>query len=225
MTNENISINIQGEYMGADETHEVVKDFIVLEGLDGAGTTTQATALADRLREHGSQAIYTCEPTTSVIGEVIRSILKGEREVARGTLAKLFAADRHNHLYQHPDGIIPVIGRGSTVVSDRYLFSSLAYQSLDWPFDDVWALNADYPLPEHLLFIDVPPEECFKRLQRRSPDREIYDAFELQEEIRNTYYHVFSLLRDTGMNIHIFDGTLSQEKLAESIWMKIASFR
>jgi dTMP kinase len=211
--------------MAHDDDYEIVKGFIVLEGLDGAGTTTQAKWLVDRLQSADYSAIYTCEPTTGFIGEAVRRVLRGDEETAPGTLAKLFAADRHNHLYHPKNGIIPSIGKGHTVVSDRYLFSSLAYQSLDWPFEQVLALNDDYPLPEYLLFIDVPPEECAKRLKNRSSQREIYEESELQEEIRNTYYHIFSLYRESGMTTYIFDGTLTQEKLADGIWSKLSSFR
>ncbi len=208
-----------------ENKYESVKNFIVLEGLDGAGTTTQARQLVTRYQEYGRPSIYTCEPSTGIIGETVRKILRSEEEVAPGTLAKLFAADRHNHLYHPREGIIPTVGKGTTVVSDRYLFSSLAYQSLDWPFEQVLALNEEYPLPEHLLFIDVPPEECGKRLDNRATEREIYEESELQVEIRNTYFHIFSLYRDTGMTIHIFDGTLPREKLADCIWSKLSSFR
>jgi dTMP kinase len=225
MTNNNFLFTIQEIHMEHTDTFEIVRNFYVFEGLDGAGTTTQARLLVERLRQAGCDGQYTCEPTTGFIGETVRKVLRGEEQVAPGTLAKLFAADRHNHLYHAEEGIIPSARRGTRVVSDRYLFSSLAYQSLDWTFEQVWQLNNDFPLPEHLLFIDVPPEECGKRLARRSPEREIYERRELQEEIRDTYFHSFSLYRDSGMHIHIFDGTLSQEKLANCIWSKLSSFR
>ena len=202
---------------------EVLHGFLVLEGLDGAGTTTQARMLQERLEKtfpHGS--LLTCEPTESFIGRAVRAILKEEHSVAPGTLAKLFSVDRHNHLYHEIDGIVPALESGLKVITDRYLFSSLAYQSIDRPFDEVWELNRYFPLPEHLIFLDISPEEGSRRLDGRGIDRELYEKTGLQEEIRENYFHVFSLYQESAMQIHIFDGALPQRELSEVIWNKLA---
>ena len=206
------------------QRREVIKGFVALEGLDGAGTSTQLGLLDRRAKREGVPLYATYEPTDGPIGREIRRVLRGEEQMQAETLAFLYAADRNEHLFDPENGILHRAPK-QWVVSDRYLFSSLAYQSLDWPFEQVWALNEEFPLPEHLLFIDVPPEECGKRLDTRATEREIYEERDLQEEIRNTYYHIFSLYRNTGMSIHIFDGTLTKEKLADCIWSKLVSFR
>ncbi|MFO7850614.1 MAG: dTMP kinase [Spirochaetia bacterium] len=208
--------------MKRDYNGETVKNFIVFEGLDGSGTTTQTKKLRDHyLKTMKNSCELTCEPTKTFIGEAVREILRGEKTVAPGTLAKLFAVDRHNHLYHPEDGILSGVDKGLTIICDRYLFSSLAYQSIDRPFEEVWELNRYFPLPEDLVFLDISPEEGDRRMDKRGNLREVYEKTELQEEIRDNYYHVFSLYQDSGMRIHIFDGSLPQEELAEGIKRKL----
>ncbi len=209
---------MEKEYNG-----EVIDGFFVLEGLDGAGTTTQARILHDRMQKRFPRgSILTCEPTETFLGKAVRVILREEEEVAPGTLAKLFSVDRHNHLYHETEGIVPLTEAGMKVISDRYLFSSLAYQSVERPFEEVWELNRYFPLPEHLIFLDISPEEGNRRLDGRGIDRELYEKVDLQEEIRENYFHVFSLYQHSEMHLHIFDGTLPQEELATVIWNKLA---
>ncbi|MFW6343713.1 MAG: dTMP kinase [Sediminispirochaetaceae bacterium] len=212
--------------MERDYNAQTVKNFIVFEGLDGSGTTTQAKMLRDFYLEKGNISCeLTCEPTETFIGEAVRKILRGERATAPGTLAKLFAVDRHNHIYHPEEGILARTKKGRKVICDRYLFSSLAYQSTDRPFEEVWELNRYFPLPEDLVFLDITPEEGERRMDKRGNPREVYEKTELQQEIRENYYHVFSLYSNSGMRIHIFDGSLPQEELAESIRLKLDYIR
>ena len=199
----------------------VLKGFIVFEGLDGAGTTTQSRILAERMQQHGQPSILTCEPTDSFIGRAVRHILQDKEIVANGTLARLFAADRNNHLYHPENGITQHLRNGSKVVCDRYLFSSLAYQSIDWSFDKVWDLNCGYPLPEHLVFLDVSPEEGQRRILKRDTPQEIYEKKDLQDKIRANYFHTFTLFEHTSMVLHIFDGTLPVDELQEMVWKRV----
>ncbi len=202
---------------------EVLAGFIVLEGLDGSGTTTQCHLLQKKFEAAGQASLYTCEPTDSFIGKAVRQVLQHQQVVAEGTLAKLFAADRHNHIYHPEDGIIACLEKGNKVICDRYLFSSLAYQSVDWNFDSVWDLNRSFPLPEELVFLDVSPDEGYRRVVQRNSTREIYERMELQEEIRSNYFHAFTLFDHADMNINIFDGTLPVEELEELVWNKLSS--
>jgi len=203
------------------EEFSILKDFIVFEGLDGAGTTTQSRLLNEKMNLHKRSSVLTCEPTETFIGKTVRHVLQNKEIVAEGTLAKLFAADRHNHLYHPRDGIITLLNTGKMVICDRYLFSSLAYQSIDWNFSSVWELNCAFPLPEHLIFLDVPPEEGQRRILRRDTPQEIYEKKDLQDEIRANYFHVFSLFENTDMKLHIFDGTLPVKELEDLVWKKI----
>ena len=122
---------------------EIVTNFIVFEGLDGAGTTTQANLLEEKYNSLNIPCINSCEPTRGFIGKAIREVLSGDIKVASGTIAKLFVSDRHEHLYNPKDGILSRCKAGDFVISDRYLFSSLAYQSLDYGFDNVMELELD----------------------------------------------------------------------------------
>lgn len=208
--------------MKRDYNGKTVNNFLVFEGLDGSGTTTQAKMLRDfYLEKKRISCELTCEPTETFIGEAVRGILRGERTTAPGTLAKLFAVDRHNHLYHPEDGILAGVEKEKKVICDRYLFSSLAYQSIDRPFEEVWELNRYFPLPEDLVFLDITPEEGNRRMDKRGNPREVYEKTDLQKEIRENYYHVFSLYGNSDMRIHIFDGSLAQEELAESIKRKL----
>ena len=103
---------------------KILKNFIVIEGLDGSGTTTQARLLRERLLEDGESIVNTQEPSNSMIGTLISAILEGKEKVNPKTLAYLFAADRKNHIDLLMDSF-----ETSKVICDRYLFSSLAYQS------------------------------------------------------------------------------------------------
>lgn len=199
---------------------EIIRGFIVFEGLDGAGTTTQAGLLEKKFKEEGITCSAGFEPTDNFIGKIIRRILRGEEEVAPGTLAKLFAADRHEHLYNNSSGIIARCRRGEIVISDRYLFSSLAYQSIIFGFDRVLKLNSEYPLPEHLFFLDVPEEVCQNRLEERD-ELEIFEKESMQEMILANYRRSLEIFAETDMNIHIIDGTLPPEELGKIIWSKI----
>jgi len=207
--------------MKAKPVFTVLKGFLVFEGLDGAGTTTQSRILHERMTRHGTSSMLTTEPTETFIGKAVRHILRNNSEVAPGTLAKLFSTDRHNHLYHRTDGIVSHLENGTIVICDRYLFSSLAYQSIDWDFDAVWDLNCGFPLPEHLFFLDVPPEESQRRILKRDTPQEIYEKQDLQNEIRENYFHTFTLFEHTEMKLHILDGTLPVKELEEMVWKKV----
>ncbi len=199
------------------DAHTIVPNFIVFEGLDGAGTTTQTLLLKENFLKRSVVCRADCEPTDGFIGKAIRRVLSGEEVVAPGTLAKLFSADRHEHLYNEQTGVLAACRRGMKVISDRYLFSSLAYQSLEFGYDQVLALNAEYPLPEHLFFLDVPEHICQERLSVRD-EREIFEDTSLQLQIRANYRAAVAAYVQTEMKIHYLDGTLPRDKLGKIIW-------
>ncbi len=185
---------------------EILQNFIVFEGLDGAGTTTQSKKLSERLG-----GFHTFEPSDNIIGKMIRSILKGDTDITKETLVFLFAADRN----QHVSLIRKFLDEGKTVVCDRYLFSSLAYQSLDVDFEKVFELNKSFPLPEHLFFIDTPIEECQRRINHRNQTKEIFEGIELQERILFNYNKSLKRYEDFGFKYHRLDGNLPVNILFE----------
>lgn len=195
---------------------EILDRFVVLEGLDGAGTTTQLQRLQAAFRRRGEPCHATREPTGGPIGKLIRSVLAGERELAPCSLALLFAADRSEHLYA-PGGIVAALQAGSYVACDRYLFSSLVYQSLGCSADYVAVLNARFPLPRRLIFIDTPPDQCQQRIAARR-GRELFEEQPLQTRLRRRYLAVLRRFAGYGVTVRSVDGSGSPTEVGARIW-------
>lgn len=189
--------------------------FIVVEGLDGAGTTTQAARLAAWLRERGHTAVETHEPTDGPVGRLIRAALRRqEGAVDVATLPWMFAADRADHLARLVE---PSLASGSWVISDRYLHSSMAYQSLDIGMDAVFALNAAFRVPDLTLFIDVPVDTCLARIEARGGEREIFEERTRLERIDRAYRAVLSRLEARGDPIVSVDGSGSIDAVSRAV--------
>lgn len=192
----------------------ILSNFIVLEGLDGSGTTTQLGLLEKELASRGRKVYPTCEPTPLPTGRIIRDVLEKRLTVEPETLARLFSADRYEHLYGK-GGIISRLEAGETVISDRYLFSSLTYQSLGCPFDLVKELNP-FPLPEYLVYIDVSPEIC--RARRSTRDLvELFDGDSLQQSLAENYERAMAAYEGRGMTLIRIDGTRSPRDICRDI--------
>ncbi|MDC7125156.1 MAG: deoxynucleoside kinase, partial [Spirochaetales bacterium] len=100
--------------------------------------------------------------------------------------------------------------------SDRYFFSSLAYQSLDCDFDFVKSIN-NYPLPEFLVYVDVSPEVCRQRMEKRGGNEELFDRLAIQEKIRANYERGLELFSDSDMKVIRIDGSQTPEKICAEI--------
>ena len=204
-------------------TPEIVRNFLVLEGIHGAGTTTQASLLGERCSREGISCFLTQEPTREPVGRLIRSVLRKEIAVTPDTMAHLFAADRCEHVFG-PRGILAAAGRGELVVSDRYVFSSLAYQTVDCDPEFVLGLNARFPLPEFLVYLDVAPELGEKRMTGRS-GREIYEYRDFQSRAAANYGRLWERYSALGMRILIVDGGEEPGAIHERIWSFLGKFR
>jgi dTMP kinase len=180
-----------------------LKDFYALEGIDGSGTTTQLEAVSAALSEAGFSVYPTCEPTGGAIGGLIRRALSGELAFSQETLALLFAADRNEHLNSE-GGLIQRLAAGQIVLSDRYLFSSLAYQSLTGKPALPFSLNAAYPLPEILFFLDIEPDQAMARMAGRS-GRDIFETPSMLQRVAASYRAVLELYSGSGMRIRRLD--------------------
>lgn len=198
----------------------ILKNVIVFEGLDGAGTTTQAKLLAQRCRNSGCKVLHTCEPTDSPIGKLIRQVLRGDIKITSRSLAFLFAADRENHLYNDVHGLESAAKRGDIIISDRYFFSSLAYQSIGTPYDEVKSINSFFPFPEIVIYIDTPPDVCIDRIENRE-DRDDFETLEFQEKVYNSYEKAF---QEMPLNSHLirFNGTLEISILEKEIFSAVS---
>ncbi len=165
--------------------------FIVLDGVDASGTTTHSRRLVETLNSAGFTAYLTKEPTDSTLGNYIRTLLRGEHMPSWQTMALLFAADRMAHLENE---VLPNLKKGVHVVSDRYDYSSLAYQSLtanhpealDW----IRKLNRFAKRPDLALILDVPFDVAKARLAKRGLNRDLYEEEALQKKLIDFYEHI-----------------------------------
>lgn len=188
--------------------------FVVIEGLDGAGTTTQAARLVDRLGRAGQRVVATREPTGGPVGRLIRASLRADPEAPDvRVLPWLFAADRADHLARVVE---PALAEGAWVVSDRYFHSSLAYQSLTLPIERVWALNEAFRVPDVTVFLRVTPAEGLRRIEGRAT-REIYEEQEKLERIAAAYERVIAFLRARGQPIVEIDGARPIDEVAAAV--------
>lgn len=167
--------------------------FIVFEGTDGSGKSTQLKLLSKYLKSKGVETYTTCEPSESPFGGMLRSCLTGRLETNEYTIAALFAADRLDHIFNSVNGIKQKIESGVTVLCDRFYLSSLAYNGGIVPCEWVYALNEqamNAMRPDLTLFLDLPVEESMTRVGGRG-EQERYETTERQRIIRQRYYALF----------------------------------
>jgi dTMP kinase len=157
--------------------------FVCIEGLDGSGKTTHAYRVVRNLQKRGFDAIYTTEPGRGELGKFIRlSVLQGKKRVPRVVEAVLFAVDRVEHMEKE---VKPALMEGKVVVSDRCVYSSLAYQGaagldLEW----IEEINRFALPPDLVLYIDVPPEVVVKRIRRK---KSVMERLETQRRVKEVY--------------------------------------
>ena len=195
--------------------------FIVLEGLDGAGTTTQLDRIAAKVRALGLPVLTTREPTDGPLGHLLRQALTGRLSLPAGrgplspeTLALMFAADRMDHLSAQ---VRPALDAGTVVLCDRYVLSSLAYQGAAVPMEWVNELNREALSPDLTLFIEVDAEIAARRRQQRGAPVEMYEEDELQRRIAAQYRKAIRL-REGGEKIVRVSGVEGIEAVTEACW-------
>jgi dTMP kinase len=161
----------------------------------------------------------TCEPTPGPVGRLIRQALKGDIAIKGETLARLFAADRGEHLYGR-DGIAERAGRGELVISDRYTLSSLVYQGIDCGRELPLYLNAAFPLPEIIIILDLDPARAAERIKNRS-EKEIFEYLDFQLKVRSAYRELAPYYRDKGVIVDIIDSSPPITEVAEAVWSSL----
>ncbi|MBP5358512.1 MAG: dTMP kinase [Treponema sp.] len=209
----------------------ILKNFIVFEGIDGAGTTTQASLLKNNPAT--GKFLFTAEPTKSETGLFLRRMLSGEVKVSNETAAYLFAADRNEHVNgplviendrQLVTGLVKAQEEGYITVSDRYLFSSLAYQSINCDPRIPETLNQFFPLPRLLIFLDIEPSKALERMSGRS-SREIYEKEDFLIKTTASYRRVIQEFsrpeKADGMEVMVLDATKTPEEIHRTVWNKI----
>lgn len=176
---------------------------IVLEGIDGAGTTTQTRRLADALSARGYPVHATREPSDGPVGKLLREILTGAHgAMDQTTLSLLFAADRADHLQREVE---PALARGHVVISDRWYHSSLAYQGTGEERLWIAELNRRARHPDLTIFLEVSPEEAARRRLGDNRAEEIFDHLSTQRRVAEGYRAVIEMLRETE-RIEVLDG-------------------
>lgn len=199
------------------------KRFIVFEGIDGCGKSTQAKLLTERLNLEGIPVYLTSEPSSRPIGKMIRDIFAHRMEADERTIAALFVADRLDHVVNHEEGIRTKLEQGFTVICDRYYLSSYAYQGSLVPLDWVMkanALSVELAKPALHIFIDIPVELSMERISKSRAQLEPYETHENLVRVRAAYLKVIELLKDED-HIVTIDGTQSVDWIAERIWKAV----
>jgi len=184
--------------------------FIVFEGIDGAGLTTQAELLEKYLRSKKYEVVLTKEPTNNLIGGIIRAALKKEWSTSNRTLQLLFSADRAHHLEKE---IIPALENGKIVISDRYFISTIAYGMIELEKDWLKALNSKFLLPDIIFMIDVPVEVSIERIKASRFGFELFEEKKKLEKIRNNFLE----LSKEYKNCFVINGNRSIEEVHKEI--------
>lgn len=189
--------------------------FIVLEGLDGAGTTTQALRLHESFTLAGRDSFLTFEPTAGAIGTFTRELLSAKEPPPQRVLGLLFAADRLAHTADINRQLI----EGRDVICDRYVFSSMAYQTLDPSIAAEWVVESNHgcAVPDLTLFIDVPVQTCLERIGARNEDRTIYEREDRLRAILENYRRLTGLYEHHYGKLVTIDGTPSPDDVHAAI--------
>ena len=212
--------------------------FIVLEGIDGAGTTTQLNVLRDHYRRTGRKAFFTHEPSDGPVGMLIRLALQkrlvganfdlhdpGEpRPIAADfdaqALALLFAADRADHVATQ---VLPNLEAGRDVICDRYLLSTLAYQGQNADLEWLIEINRPAIIPDLTLFLDVPPAEAEERMRGSRWKKEIYETPEQQRRIRSRYFELIQRYIPRVGRVEILDASRPPAEVSADLLTIIGS--
>ena len=189
--------------------------FICVEGIDGSGKTTQAHKLVEVLKKVGFEAVYTTEPSRGMYGTLLRNhILEGTRRAPVVVEAVLFAVDRVDHVASE---VKPLLRKGKVVVSDRYVYSSIAYQGTSGlPTKWLKEINKQVMKPDLSFFIDVPPETVMERINRQ---KSVMETLQTQKEVRKAYLR---LVEEEGLLV--IDGSGSKKEVAERIQKAVLKF-
>jgi dTMP kinase len=195
--------------------------FIVFEGIDGAGKTTQVELLAQNLASLGREVSLSAEPTTLPSGKAIRRALKGEEPKSECEMAAMFVLDRIAHNINSEIGIRALTERGIDVISDRYYYSSLAYQGTATDYDWVKSMNINSPeirRPDLCIYLDLLPEQSLERISRGRESFEIYENLEKLTAVRAKFLSVVEDLRRDGESIYVVNAARPADDIANEIF-------
>lgn len=193
--------------------------FIVFEGIDGAGKSTQIELLKKKLQADGRRVYCTAEPTESVSGGLLRDALGGVSKRTTCEMAAMFVLDRIFHNVNPVHGIEKMLADGVDVICDRYYYSSLAYQGSATDFAWVRDMNLNCPeirKPDVCIFLDLTPEQSMARIEGGRVTKEIYETKERLSLVRDQFYRVFEELKGRD-RIEIVNASRSIEEIHREI--------
>lgn len=197
--------------------------FIAFEGIDGSGKSTQITLLEKKLKDQGIPVYLTREPTDGPYGAMLHTIMTGRLDACEETIAALYVADRMDHIKNTRNGLLKKIESGITVITDRYYFSSYAYQgahmSMDWTIM-ANSVCADALRPDLNLFLDLEPEVSYQRICQNRTDFEIYEKLDNLKRTREKYMEAFSKLKDQE-KVAVIPANGTVEEIQEQIWKQV----
>ena len=194
--------------------------FIVFEGIDGAGKSTQVQLLKQKLEEMGRNVALTAEPTDLESGRALRAALSGKVKKTECEMATMFVADRIAH-NTCENGILDLCDKGFDVISDRYYYSTLAYQGQTTDYSWVKAMNTLCPeikRPDLCIYLDLLPEQSLARISKRGEAVEIYENAERLTAVRNAFLSVIDDLRGDGEKIFAVNADRSPEEISCDIF-------
>ena len=189
---------------------------IVFEGIDGCGKSTQIQMLAHALRQKGREVVTGAEPPATETGRMLRRALSGAIPATPCQMAAMFTLDRIVHNTAE-GGIGETLLRGADVLSDRYYYSSLAYQGSLCDYEWVKGMNVNCPdirRPDLCIFLDISPKEALARIGKRGEAKEIYEKEETLTLFRDTFLRVFASLGD---NVAVIDASGTPEEVAARV--------
>lgn len=173
--------------------------FIDIEGLDGSGSSTQLKLVGEWLAKGGKQVFETKEPTNNVIGGLIRGALTHTLNLPMDSLQLLFAADRAHHLHRE---IVPMLKSGSVVLTDRYVWSTVAFGAIELDKEWLLTLNDHFLMPDVTIFVQVSPEECVRRIQQSRFDVELFEEAKKLAKVWDGY----AWLAEKFKEVHVVSG-------------------
>ena len=197
--------------------------FIVFEGIDGAGKTTQVGLLAERLRGMGKQVVITAEPTSLPSGKALREVLGGRVKKSDCEIAAMFTLDRIAHNVDAESGIEKLVSEGAYVICDRYYYSSLAYQGSLVDYGWVKSLNTECPEirhPDLCVFLDLTPAESMRRISAGRESTEIYENDETLTRVREAFMRVIDDMSAVD-NIVVVNAATDISSISEKIFEQV----
>lgn len=188
--------------------------FIVIEGIDGAGSTTQKELLVSNLATEGYLVVPTGEPTQGAIGKLAKDILQKRYESSPEALQLVFTADRADHVYKI---IKPSLKEGKFVVSDRYFWSTIVFGGLNCDMHWLKTINDQFPEPDLIFYLKLDPKEAIRRIEMRGEGIELFEKEDTLTRVAKNYEALIEANKSAN-NIYVIDADKSIEGIGDEIF-------